>query len=312
MLGSVYVAVSFFVCSHLLHAAVLVETKPSSSANGLKEAIESGAWDSYQLNVPVERNGTASTIKLNRASFTQLSSTNQEKLTESLTQYYTGNSNASYATWVYTQQNDLKSEPAMIRLGVGFDTLAPSVWSEKLLSTYAQKWAKKWSTFDGPNCYHTSVASIMQEWDTARYMGPQELLCHQRTYFDPIEKLEQWGDMISLDDSNGVPVHAFTYLGIDHAEPSRKIVFTKNGYRVSPFLYMSYDEVYRVYESYGVKSVRYFRPKTGVTIPDPKTHTDSPCRSYFDSAQWSKPRDAGDALLEYRLRTQPLPKVTLQ
>lgn len=299
----------FFVLPSVLSAAILVETKPSQSADGVRQALESGAWDNYQLNFPVVRDEVTTRLPLTRAAFTALSPENQDAIAKGLSEYYNGNG-GSYQAWVYTQQNDLKAEPAMVRLGVPFETIAASVWAEALLSVYAQKWAKKWSTFDGPNCYHTSMASIFTEWTAARYMGPQELLCHQRTYFDPIEKLEQWGDMVSLDDAAGVPIHAFTYLGADRAHPEKKIVFTKNGYRVSPFLYMTYDDVYAAYSAYGIASAKFYRPKKDAKAIDPKDHPDAPCYNYFAAGQWAKPAGPGDALLEYRLRTRPMAKVT--
>jgi len=289
----------------ILSAAVLVETRPSQSTEEIKQTLTSGAWDNYKLNFPVERDGVAKTIPLTRESFTGLSAENQEAVAKGLSQYYTGNT-SSYQAWVYTQKNDLKNEPAMVRLAVPFETIAPSVWAEALLSVYAQKWAKKWSTFNGPNCYHTSVASIFADWTEARYMGPQELLCHQRTYFDPIEKPEMWGDMISLDDASGVPIHAFTFLGADRAHPEKQIVFTKNGYRVSPFLYMTFEDVKAVYSSYGVSAEKYYRPKADAKAIDPKGHPEAPCYSYYAAGQWAKKMGPGDALLEYRLKTQPL------
>ncbi len=308
--GCMRFGVVLFLLPALLNAAVVVDTQGANSED-VRGAIESGSWDNYHLQAPIEKNGIISQIEISKQKFSELPLADQNSLVKGLSIYYNGETNSSYSVWVGTKLNDLKIEPAMVRLAIPFETLPVSVWAEQLLSAYALKWAKKWSQFDGPNCYHTSMASIFSDFTDARYMGPQELLCHQRTYFDSIEKLELWGDMVSFDDYYGVPIHAFTYLGADRKDPSKKLVFTKNGYRVSPYLYMSYDEVYRIYESYGIAKVRYYRPKAEANALDPKKHTDSPCYSFFSGGSWAQDPKIGDALLEYRMRTAKIAPIRL-
>lgn len=282
---------------------------------GIEKAIGDGAWDGKNLKFPVIGNDGqlkrlgAALIKTGDQNLIKISSTTFADLPAEVRSGVVGNlaslweDNSTYKAWVGTKDNDLKNEPTLIRLGVQFDTLGESVWAESLLSSFAQTWAKKWSTFQGPNCYHASMASIFGKWDKPRYMRPEELLCHQRTHFESIEKAEKWGDMVSFDDAQGVPIHAFTYLGSDRQDPKRSIVFTKNGYAVSPYLFMTFTDVYAMYQGFTIARIRYYRAKQEAV--DPSTDATAPCYREYMGQTWADSDAIADAAIESGLKKKP-------
>ncbi len=202
----------------------------------------------------------------------------------------------SYKAFVDTKFNILTDEPALIRLKTPLDQLAELAPAEKMLSPYAQTWAYKQSSKNGPNCWHTSMASLFLGWTKHRYMGPNEYSCHLKTHFTPIEKLEKWGDMIAFDSSSHSPVHGLTYLGPDKADPKRTIVFTKNGYAQSKYLFMTLDDVKDIYSP---KYVNYYRPNKDVVI-DPSEDPNAPCANEMRKDRGSK-LESYDAILDYIL-----------
>lgn len=314
----------FFHLIFQADAAVVVDTVPLGAEweTGLKQElnkfIASGEADKWDLRFRVEGNlGALSqhlerdangvqVLVLTKESFNLLDEKAKETAVAYLAEYHERETNSVYQVNVPTKVvNDLTKEAALVRLGIPFADLADVVKAEALLSPYGKRWAWKWSEYNGPNCYHTSVASIFDEWEKHRYMGPRELMCHQETYFDEIAKPEAWGDLISFNDGNDVPIHAFTYLGTDRKTPGRALVFTKNGYQRSRFLMMSYSAVYNIYQGFGIRHIRYYRPKAGVKAVDPAKVAQAPCYTEY-YYKWEKPslREA-NPLLQAGLKAKP-------
>jgi hypothetical protein len=149
--------------------------------------------------------------------------------------------------------------------------------AEQLLSPYAGKWAYKLAENDGPNCWHTSIASIFPGWDKHRYMDPNEFACHIKNSFVPLQPKSmnelEFGDLIRLSTS-GSEIHGFTFLGLDRKHPEEAIVFTKNGYARSRFLFMTLTTVREIYSN---MEISFYRPSR--TPTDPSTHANTECRS---------------------------------
>ena len=187
---------------------------------------------------------------------------------------------------IQTKENDFSEEPLFPRLGIVLESLKEIVGAEDLLSAYAKKWAYKYSQFNGPNCYHTSISAIFLNWNKHRYMGPSEFKCHLKTYFEEIPKLEKWGDLIGIFTKSGTPIHGFTYLGPDRKSPKDIIVFTKNGYAQSRYLFMTYSDVYRIYGGPSTQ-VKLYRPIAMAV--DPSDHSGAPCSKSIVNSPGDEP-----------------------
>jgi len=180
----------------------------------------------------------------------------------------------TYRVTVNADTNRLTEEPVIESLGIAAKDLKGVLPAEQLLSPYARQWAYKMSSGYGANCWHTSMSSIFLGWSQPRRMPPQEFRCHVEHSFEPIDRPSQWGDLIRLS-SGEEEVHGFTFLGVDSSDPSRQIVFTKNGRYQSKFLFMDLATV-RDYV-YGGNEVSFYR-KVRAAV-DPKEDASAPCHS---------------------------------
>jgi hypothetical protein len=212
---------------------------------------------------------------------------------------------SAYHALVSKKNNRLDDEPALLRLAVTLASLPEMVAAENLLSDYAKTWAKKRSDFAGPNCFHTSMAAIFKNWSNHRYMSPDEFKCHLENSFEEVDEPSKWGDLVAFFGSNEYPIHGFTYLGKSR-KSGEKIVFTKNGYGVSEYLFMSYDAVHSIYDSFGIDRIAYYRPKN--VALDPSTDGTSACAKMWTSSakrpQAGEIRDAIRESIELRIRRQ--------
>lgn len=110
-------------------------------------------------------------------------------------------------------------------------------------------------------------------------MTPEEFSCHVKNSFtqlhpESLSELE-YGDLIRLTDDNG-EVHGFTFLGPDRKKPDRFIVFTKNGWNRSRYLFMDLDTVWQ--EVYPNTDISYYRPHR--TPIDPASGEETECSEY--------------------------------
>jgi len=178
----------------------------------------------------------------------------------------------TYKVTVNADTNRLGEEPVIEGLGILAKDLKGVIPAEQLLSPYAKKWAYQLSEGHGPNCWHTSISSIFLGWAQPRRMPPKEFHCHVENSFEQIDRPSQWGDLIRLS-AGQMEVHGFTYLGVDSSDPTRAIVFTKNGRYQSKFLFMDLATVRDyVYPGNDVTFYRKVRPAI-----DPKEDSSAPC-----------------------------------
>jgi hypothetical protein len=173
-----------------------------------------------------------------------------------------------YRVTVDTEAEDLSGEEILPRLSIDPAMLEGVLPAEDLLSPYAQEWAYRRSQRNGPNCWHTSIASVFPSWTNHRYMDDSEFSCHIEHSFTRLADATpgdlQFGDLIRLYRGNG-EVHGFTYLGTARDNPTRHIVFTKNGYAQSYYLYMDLATVQN--QIYPGNRVGYYRPHRVPTDP---------------------------------------------
>lgn len=135
--------------------------------------------------------------------------------------------------------------------------LPKEVPAQNLLSPYAEKTAYSYSYFNGPNCWHTSIASIFKEWTQRRHMAEGEFSCLIRNYFVEV-KSPMFGDVVRFRGFNNKEIHSATFIGIDQIS-KEAIVYTKNGYSKSePWTFMSLADVKRVYPE--AINVLFFAP----------------------------------------------------
>ncbi len=132
-----------------------------------------------------------------------------------------------------------------------------NVEATKLLSSYAEAQAYKKPSSSGPNCWHSSIASIFSSWgNTKRFVGDKEFACHMKTSFKETKK-PTFGDVIRFRDDKGAEVHGATYIGVDG--DGKAIAFSKNGYdREQGYYFMTLDTVKRVYSE--GSSITYWTP----------------------------------------------------
>lgn len=135
--------------------------------------------------------------------------------------------------------------------------LADEVPAQTLLSPYAEKVAFTMSPKDGPNCWHTSIASLFAKWTKSRYMHDAEFSCHVRTWFREVNE-PQFGDLIRFLDGAGEELHGATFIGVDKAT-QEAVVFTKNGYsNAEGWGFMTFADLKEVYSN--VESVKFYTP----------------------------------------------------
>lgn len=157
-----------------------------------------------------------------------------------------------------------------------------TVEATKLLAPYAETMAYKLSKESGPNCWHSSIASLFPSWkDTNRFVSEKEFACHLKNSFKET-KSPTFGDVIRFRKDDGEEVHGATYIGVD-AE-GRDIVFSKNGYdKERGYFFTTLDTVKRVYPA--GESVTYWTP-----VKEPKDPT-SEGMECFDEAEYSRRED---------------------
>lgn len=299
----------FLVCLFVLGWApagfsyVTVETEKFGLGNlterealyrSLDREISAGVWDTARLRF---RAGEGF-LEVSSANYRSLPEVTRRAVVERLASYYESNDLGSYRVKVDEAKNRLADEPILFLLGIDVAKLTGLIPAEKLLSSYAQKWAYQMSGGYGPNCWHTSMASIFRSWSKPRRMPPKEFACLVKTYFEPIERPSQWGDLIRLADGEE-EVHGFTFLGEDSKVKDRFIVFTKNGRMQSRFLFMDLATVRdKVYPG---NQVTYFRAKRMAI--DPKENPSAPCQ-FEDDDGWGRDSER-DPIIEAGLRLRP-------
>jgi hypothetical protein len=159
---------------------------------------------------------------------------------------------------VRANRDELKKSFVIQELNVDLDRLNARVPAQELLSRYAQDYVYKFMENSGPNCIYSAIASIFEGFEPPRYMDIPEFLQDMTDYIQPIDKPDQWGDIVRFVIPGDI--HAFTFLGRDAKDPGVQIVLTKNGYSPSHLTVMNYDEVYQLYAEYGIQAVEYYRP----------------------------------------------------
>ena len=222
---------------------------------------------------------------------------------------------ANFSTWednytayyaqIDTRQPDIAQNPLFAKVGVDVAGLPTSVGAEKLLAPLMANWAYRFSGGSGPNCAFAAFAAIFSEFTSPRPMGAQEMQESVAKFLVPIEKPEKWGDLIRFF-ING-DFHLFVYLGNDRARPEKQIVFTKNGFGASRYLFMDYDEVHSIYQNnFGIQKVAYYRRKD---VASRQAFAFS--ESDFQGVDLSSAHEAAlllgssDPLLEYGMKLHP-------
>lgn len=158
----------------------------------------------------------------------------------------------------------------------GLEGMVPA---ERLLSPYAERVAFTMSPKDGPNCWHTSIASIFHKWTESRYMHDAEFSCHVTTWFREV-KDPKFGDLIRFLDDKGEELHGATFIGIDKAT-QEAVVFTKNGYSsASGWGFMTFADLKEVYAEF--KSVKFYTPVEEALEP---VRAGMKCRAEFVQSQ---------------------------
>lgn len=161
--------------------------------------------------------------------------------------------------------------------------LKGSIAAEKLLSPYAERVAFTMSEKDGPNCWHTSIASIFAKWTKSRYMHDAEFGCHVETWFQEV-KDPKFGDLIRFLDEAGNELHGATFIGVDK-QSQEAVVFTKNGYSMMQgWGFMTFADLKEVYSA--VNSVKFYTPM--VVALEPAQPGMECYQQYLESAAYQK------------------------
>lgn len=284
--------------SQFLYGFISLQTNPleiplskdfKDRMSQISENIISGRWDEYEVLLPIAKESIHDPsligaivyedeiqyLKLTSTLFQNLSEKLKKKILEELIRYY--KKNPLFAT-VNVDENHFVDEPVLNFLAFDLRLTQKSLPAEKLLSPYAERWAHQMSKYDGPNCFHSSVASIFPAWKKHRYMGPREFKCHIDESFEEIQTPAKWGDLIRFRNQKGQDIHGFTFLGVDKDNPEEWITFTKNGYAQSYYLFMRYLDVLDVYSRH-TDSVTFYRAKKKAV--DPYEHKESSCNKYI-------------------------------
>lgn len=274
----------------------LIDLPTFGLINEINAGIRVGIWDRKPLLFAVKNEGAnlsflqdylvkgsgVTYLQITSQSFRRLSAATQQAIGARLATYYGNDFIAKYKATVAHGETSLSPEPLWQLLKISLADLPEVIPAEDLLSPYARRWAYQSSEFDGPNCWHTSIASIFPGWQRPRYMAPEEFECHLKTSFEKITEPSQWGDLIRvhLGDEE---VHGFTYLGVQRGDPGKQIVFTKNGYAQGYYLFMDLETV--LTQVYPGNDVEFYREKN-VAI-DPAEHSDAPCAGFKASGALS-------------------------
>jgi hypothetical protein len=245
----------------------------SQRSEGLRQRILAGEFDLKEIEFPISSRSSLfghvpaaamrfsnqdqrHYVRVSSATFDNLPSEVQFQIVANFTTWE--DNYTAYRANIDTRQPDIAQSRLFAKIGVDVAKLPKMVGAEKLLSPLMAKWAYHLSDSDGPNCAFTAFASIFSEFTGLRYMDRAEMDNRVASLLTPIAQPDQWGDVIRFYTANDF--HLFTFLGYDKNNPSKKIVFTKNGYGQSRFVFMDYDEVYSIYNGlFGVQAVRYYR-----------------------------------------------------
>ena len=113
---------------------------------------------------------------------------------------------------------------------------------ESLLSDFTAKWYGKFSKREGPNCFHSSLASISITPLPVEELSDKEFLCNIKNSFAIVIDNPTLGDLILFTDENDMYVHSAVYIGkLDN--PKADIVFTKNGRNISRYFFTSIKQL---------------------------------------------------------------------
>lgn len=278
---------TFLLSSSLSSGAILIDTQPDDASllardqnqiqSQLMKEIHSGIYDKSGIMWPVVVKGTRGKMTLSADNFKRLSRQQQSSVVRDLVKYVGFFASSSYKATVNADTEALADQSIFKRLSTNKSLFHGTHPAEQLLSSYARKWAYKMSDSNGPNCWHTSIASIFPNWEKHRYMDPNEFACHLKNSFIQLQPKNlnelEFGDLIRLANGSS-EVHGFTFLGMDRKKPTEAIVFTKNGYARGRYLFMTLTTVREIYSN---TEISFFRPTR--TPDDPSTHTNSECRS---------------------------------
>ncbi|MDZ4678029.1 MAG: hypothetical protein SGI74_11050 [Oligoflexia bacterium] len=280
---SVLVACVFLLFPTLTKAIVYVDTikgiasdfdKKKTKHKIIKKSILDGTWDSSELDFPINLENKSTQgfeaaivdkryVRVSSKTFLLLPKLLQTKIVRNLSSW--DDNLTAYKVMVKTKNNDLQNMEVIKRLRINLNSLPENVGAEKLLSEYARRWAYNVSDSDGPNCLHTSLAAIFSRWTEPMYLDQPDFLFYRNGVFKVIPEPTQWGDMIYFD--LGRDYHAFNFLGLDLKDPSKKIVFSKNGYERGHFLFMDLEDVKALYAP--IAKITYHRAKG---TPPPPTN----------------------------------------
>lgn len=246
----------------------------------LRSDLYAGVYEN--LNIEMAISGSSdSYFQVTRDNFKAASSSVQNQILDNLLEYHTEAFLQTYRSFVDTAVNRLSTVGFFDHLGIQSESLTGSIGAERLLSDYARQWAYRTSQFNGPNCWHSSIASTNKQWKKHRYMNPYEFLCQLRRGYRQLnlasEKAE-YGDVISLVDYAGSPVHALVFLGPDSRVAGRNIVFTKNGYMRGSYLFQDYNTVVN-YIYPGTRAIFY---RASNAAFDPSEHSGTGCDQEYD------------------------------
>lgn len=261
----------------------------------LRSDLSSGVYDSYNIRMPLadseDTEASLTTIlrgqkltatrdeyllSVTGQGFGRLPSSIQNQVLDHLMEYYTAAYVKSYRATVDPEANRLVDVNFFNFLGIRTADLTDAVPAERLLSSYARTWAYQTSRRDGPNCWHTAIASTNLAWTKHRYMNASEFYCQIRNGYRTLDlnrETLEYGDVISLVDRQSNPVHAFVYLGPDSNNPNNFIVFTKNGFRQGAFLFEDFYTV--VNYIYPGNTAEYYRAVKH--LDDPSAISGTPC-----------------------------------
>lgn len=276
----------FFLClffASSIHATVELDLNKGNGNSTLWSDLSAGLYDFASLEIPVkwrddgmsapekaiQHQGEEETLSIRSSTLKDFSAELREAVLQRL-----HNGTRTYRAVVDARHNDLLKQRLIVDfLKIDIASLGEHIEAPSLLSDFGKRWAYQSSGDDGPNCWHSSIASISKGWVKARYMSPEEFTCHLENSFEEIATPSQWGDLIRIALKNE-EVHGFTFLGVDRKNREKKIVFSKNGYRQSAYQIEDYDAVS---DGYGGSSetLKFYRRVREVL--DPTEDSSAPC-----------------------------------
>lgn len=132
-----------------------------------------------------------------------------------------------------------------------------SVKLEKLLPEFVQDHIHSFALCEGPNCFNAALSASTGQ-HSVKYVSDQELLQSFKKDFIEVQDFKDLkpGDVISLQQRSGTPIHTAVYVGDD-------IVFTKNGYsQSSPYQFEKLETMIKSYSASPLAQERFvYRPK---------------------------------------------------